>query len=312
MLLASTTRSIMLVYVGVLAFFVLWIVAGKFTQNIDNEWIAVLTDPFGIRALGRATRYFSTAEANAGLPDFGRLHAGQPRALGRGRAGAVRPDPGAVQAAARRHRQAPVRQGQGAGPGRAVPAHIALPRIEPRFTGATRWVQCWHIFAFDAAAVFRSVPFLVMLLFGVLNLVGSRFADGQDVRHRRLSDDPPDGRTDERQLHLHAAHHRDLLRGRADLQGAPGQDRRRHRRHAGAELGAAAGQEPGAGGRRAGLPVHRRPGRDGDPAGQGRRAGRAAALPQGRPDLRPAVHPHGPVSPSSCRWSRTTSSSATC
>jgi ABC-2 type transport system permease protein len=70
MLLASTTRSIMLVYVGVLAFFVLWIVAGKFTQNIDNEWIAVLTDPFGIRALGRATRYFSTAEANAGLPDI--------------------------------------------------------------------------------------------------------------------------------------------------------------------------------------------------------------------------------------------------
>ncbi|HBZ06745.1 MAG TPA: hypothetical protein DEP03_10330, partial [Massilia sp.] len=70
MLLASTTRSIMLVYVGVLAFFVLWIVAGRFTADIDNEWIAVLTDPFGIRALGRATRYFSTAEANAGLPDF--------------------------------------------------------------------------------------------------------------------------------------------------------------------------------------------------------------------------------------------------
>jgi ABC-2 type transport system permease protein len=32
-----------------------------------------------------------------------------------------------------------------------------------------RWVQCWHIFAFDAARRVRSVPFLVMLLFGVLN-----------------------------------------------------------------------------------------------------------------------------------------------
>ena len=62
MLLASTTSTIMLVYVGELGVFVLWIVAGRFTQNIDNEWIAVLADPFGLRALARATRYFSTAE----------------------------------------------------------------------------------------------------------------------------------------------------------------------------------------------------------------------------------------------------------
>jgi ABC-2 type transport system permease protein len=39
-----------MVYVGVLAFFVLWIVAGVH-PNIDNEWIAVLLDPFGVRAL---------------------------------------------------------------------------------------------------------------------------------------------------------------------------------------------------------------------------------------------------------------------
>ncbi|CAH0177128.1 hypothetical protein SRABI118_01140 [Massilia sp. Bi118] len=173
MLLASTTRSIMLVYVGVLAFFVLWIVAGKFTQNIDNEWIAVLADPFGIRALGRATRYFSTAEANAGLPAiagymlanrvvwtavalalFGlTLVLFKPQRAGTGKRlfGKARPLPASSP----------------------VPAHIALPRIEPRFTGATRWTQCWHILAFDAVAVFKSVPFLVMLLFGVLNMVGA-------------------------------------------------------------------------------------------------------------------------------------------
>ncbi|HWW70165.1 MAG TPA: ABC transporter permease subunit, partial [Duganella sp.] len=70
MLLASTTRSMMLVYVGVLGFFVLWAVAGAFTRDINNEWIAVLVDPFGVRAFSRATRYFSAAEANAGLPPF--------------------------------------------------------------------------------------------------------------------------------------------------------------------------------------------------------------------------------------------------
>ena len=173
MLLASTTRSIMLVYVGVLAFFVLWIVAGRFTSNIDNEWIAVLTDPFGIRALGRATRYFSTAEANAGLPDFAGyilanrlLWAGVALALfgltlvlfKPQRAGTGKRLFGKVKAPA---------------PAAPVAAGLALPRIEPRFTAGTRWLQCWHIFAFDATAVFRSVPFLVMLLFGVLNMVGS-------------------------------------------------------------------------------------------------------------------------------------------
>ena len=172
MLLASTTRSIMLVYVGVLGVFVLWIVAGRFTQNIDNEWIAVLADPFGLRALGRATRYYSVAESNAGLPAitgyilvnrvvwagvalglFGltlALFKPQRAGTGKRRFGKAKALP----------------------PAAAVPVHLALPRIEPRFTNATRWRQCWHIFTFDAAAVFRSVPFLVMLLFAVLNLVG--------------------------------------------------------------------------------------------------------------------------------------------
>ena len=56
---------------------------------------------------------------------------------------------------------------------RAEPAlQVALPRVAPRFIGVTRWAQCWHIFAFDAVAVFKSVPFLVMLLFGgVIGLV---------------------------------------------------------------------------------------------------------------------------------------------
>lgn len=173
MLLASTTRSIMLVYVGVLAFFVLWVVAGKFTANIDNEWIAVLTDPFGIRALGRATRYFSTAEANAGLPDIAGYMLAN-RLLWTAVALALfgltlvlfKPQRAGTGKRLFGKARAPATSA-------AMPAHVALPRIEPRFSGATRWIQCWHIFTFDAVAVFRSVPFLVMLLFGVLNMVGS-------------------------------------------------------------------------------------------------------------------------------------------
>jgi len=179
MLLAATTRSIMLVYVGVLAFMVLWGVAGSFVSNIDNEWLAVLSDPFGMRAFGRATRYFSTAESNAGLPPLdGYILANRLLWSGVGlvlfgltmvlfkpqRAGTGRRLFGKARAQA---------------PASAVPASLALPRIVPRFTASTRWIQCWHIFAFDAGAVFRSVPFLVMLLFGALNLVGSASQMGE-------------------------------------------------------------------------------------------------------------------------------------
>jgi ABC-2 type transport system permease protein len=173
MLLAATTRSIMLVYVGILAFFVLWIVAGQLTKDIGNEWVAVLADPFGGRALARAIRYYSVAESNAGLPAIGgyilanralwsavalalfglTLHLFKPQRAGTGKRlfGRARVAPAA-----------PV-----------LPAGASLPRIHPRFTRATPWRQCWHILVFDAMAVVKSVPFLVMLLFGVLNMVGA-------------------------------------------------------------------------------------------------------------------------------------------
>ncbi|MCA1858292.1 hypothetical protein LE190_20515 [Massilia oculi] len=179
MLLAATTRSIMLVYVGVLAFFILWIVAGTFTSDIDNEWIAVLSDPFGMRALGRATRYFSAAESNAGLPDVqGYLLAN--RLLWSAVALVLfgltlvlfKPQRAGTGKRLFGKAKAPVAAA-------AAPAQLKLPRIEPRFPASTRWIQCWHILAFDATAVFKSVPFLVMLLFSVLNLVGSSVQMGE-------------------------------------------------------------------------------------------------------------------------------------
>ncbi|MFC0254594.1 ABC transporter permease/M1 family aminopeptidase [Massilia consociata] len=179
MLLAATTRSIMLVYVGVLGFLVLWIVAGAFTSDIDNEWIAVLADPFGVRALGRATRYFSAAETNAGLPDIaGYMLANRLlwAAIGMALFGLTIAmfKPQRAGTGKRLFGKAKTLP-----PAAAAPAPLRLPRIEPRIKATTPWIQCWHIFAFDAAAVFRSVPFLVMLLFGVLNMVGASFQMGE-------------------------------------------------------------------------------------------------------------------------------------
>lgn len=173
MLLAATTRSMMLVYVGVLGFFVLWITARTLTTDLDNVWVPVLIDPFGITALGRMTRYFTTSEANSTLPELGSYLLAN-RVLWSAIALAMF---GATVALFK-----PQRAGTGkrlfgkaktlaAAPAVLVPSK--LPRIEPRFAKATAWTQCLQIFRFDAMAVFKSVPFLVMLLFSILNLIGS-------------------------------------------------------------------------------------------------------------------------------------------
>lgn len=172
MLLAATTRSMMLVYVGVIGFVVLWVVAGVFGRDINNEWIAVLTDPFGVRAFARTVRYLSVAESNGAMPPVG-IYLLANRALWSGvalllfgatvllfkpqRAGTGRRLFGKAKAA-------PVEA--------KMPVSLALPRIVPSFGRGTAWRQCWHMLCFEAAGVFKSVPFLVMLLFSALNLVG--------------------------------------------------------------------------------------------------------------------------------------------
>ena len=57
-LLAVVTRSILWVYIGVIAFFVLYFVSGSLLADVDNRHIVALLDPFGLRPLGLAMRYW--------------------------------------------------------------------------------------------------------------------------------------------------------------------------------------------------------------------------------------------------------------
>jgi ABC-2 type transport system permease protein len=179
MLLAATSRSMMLVYVGVIGFFILWVVAGTLTRDINNEWIAVLIDPFGVRAFARTVRYFSAAESNSAMPALsGYLLANR----------VLWSVLGLLMFGATVLLFKPQRAGTGRrlfGKGKLAkeaaapsPAQLHLPRIEPRFGSATPWQQCWQQLCFDAGGVFRSLPFLVMLLFAVMNLFASASQGG--------------------------------------------------------------------------------------------------------------------------------------
>ncbi len=172
-LLAVTVRSLMGVYLGVIGFFVLWLVASVLARDIEYDAVVSLLDPFGTRAIERTMRYWSAIESNAQLPELsGYLLSNRvlwlavsivlltltfvlfkPQRLR-----------GSKRARARQKKQ-PVAAKAQAG---LATAPVAMP---PRtFTVATTLGQFWHQLRFDTSGVLKSVPFLVLLAFGVLNL----------------------------------------------------------------------------------------------------------------------------------------------
>lgn len=173
-LLAALTRSLLQVYLGILAFFVLWIVAGAMTRDLDNVWIAALADPFGLRAVAQTLRYWAAEQRNTQVPELaGYILAN--RALW----GTV----ALAMVAAMLALFSPTRAGTGkagkrkavAAPAAAIDATpvVAAPRVTPVFNAATHWAMFRRQLRFDLLGVLKSVPFIVMLAFSVINFVGN-------------------------------------------------------------------------------------------------------------------------------------------
>ncbi len=174
-LLAATTRSMLMVYLGILGFLVLWVIAGNLTKDIQNDWIASLLDPFGMRALSRMTRYWSAAERNTQLPplaDYLLANRALWMAIGFSLLGATYT------------LFKPQRAGTGKrwfGKASKSAAAVSMTVDKPgkaivftqRFNHATALYQFLKQLRFDTVGVLKSVPFLVMLAFGVFNLVGA-------------------------------------------------------------------------------------------------------------------------------------------
>ena len=171
-LLAVTTRNVLVVYLGVIGFFILNSVAGVLTADLDNIWIATLIDPLGMTALDRTVRYWSPDQHNSQLPGVaGYLLANRalwlslsvalvasafvlfkPQRSGTGRAWFKRRKPVVAAASVR-------------------PASMVPPRVVPATGARVSWSQFLRQWRFDTVGVLRSVPFLVMLLFAVANFL---------------------------------------------------------------------------------------------------------------------------------------------
>jgi ABC-2 type transport system permease protein len=169
--IATLTRRLLFSYVALLGLYVIYIVSGNYISNLDNDFFAAVSDPFGIRAYEYAQRYWTPAEHNTIAAPF------TPeilinRAIWSSAALAV------LGFTLLRYRmvlpsgggKAESEQDVAARPDRELPSSVEL-RHDWRAQLAALFVQC----RVEIRALIRSVPFLVIMLFGIGNVLGASF-----------------------------------------------------------------------------------------------------------------------------------------
>lgn len=166
---AALTRSMMAAYVAALGFFVTYLVVGAVTDQ-ETIGLMALFDPFGLTAFGEITRYWTVFDRNFGMPEvtstllYNRL-------IWAGISGGV------LLLAAWRYRfslsPAPrLRLKRKPRPPKPAPAaRSELLGISPISGGdVARFVSQLRM---DVRGMTRSIPFYVLLAFGMLQVVGS-------------------------------------------------------------------------------------------------------------------------------------------
>jgi len=172
---AINTRSTMYSFVAATALLVGYIVAGNLMQDIENEQLAALLDPFGFRAFSIATKYWTVDDKNSSamglvgvvllnrviwtavglaalLVGYRLFHFGEKSRSSR-KQKAEASDDGAI----------------------GISALGALPRVAPASGWSTMLSQLWSQYKTELLGILRSTPFLLLALLGLLNCVPNLF-----------------------------------------------------------------------------------------------------------------------------------------
>jgi len=174
---ATLTRRVMFAYVAVAAFFVVYIVSQNLISGIENDTIAALVDPFGMAAVSVDTRYWTLAERNHSIPSLGRLVLIN-RAVWIGVGIAA-----LVLTYSRFRMSAPIEGSKSAvdDDEPAVRVDREPPRVHLRHGFRQSLAQWGHQVRVELSGVLRSTPFVVILLFAVLNVFGGIYGAMDDM-----------------------------------------------------------------------------------------------------------------------------------
>ncbi len=178
--LATTTRSMMATYLGVVGFLVLWIVASVvLDRNPAYELWGAYGEPLAGGALSYVTKYWTAADRNTLLvPVAGALLWNRLLAVGLGVV-AIGVTFATFRFAVRPSRAQRRASKLAASVGAAPPAPAAAPLPHPRFDRATALAQLRVRTRLEMGQVFKSPAYLVLLVLGLVNACASLIDLGQ-------------------------------------------------------------------------------------------------------------------------------------
>jgi ABC-type transport system involved in multi-copper enzyme maturation permease subunit len=171
--IATLTRRNMFSYIALLALLVIYAISGNYMADLDNDFIAAVSDPFGLRTYAYAIRYWTPAEMNTvGAPFTAEILIN--RAIWSGIGAAI-----LAFTVVRYRMMLPV--GGGRRQAEADPAPVrsvapALPSIEPRYDLRAQLAALRVQTKVEVRSLVRSAPFLIIVLFGVGNIIAVAFA----------------------------------------------------------------------------------------------------------------------------------------
>ncbi|MBU8922797.1 MAG: hypothetical protein KOO63_13340 [Bacteroidales bacterium] len=177
---ATLTRKSFSAYVAVIAFLALWGIGAAVMGDLEHQTFVSLFDPFGLGPFNVMTRYWTIAERNTmTLPLSGLLLAN--RILWLSVAAAI------MFFTNWRFKMNLVSSGQKKkrvdmpGPVNRVKHKIGLPHlaasppVETDFSARSRVRQLLDLAAFETRSILHSVPFLIITIFGMANLIGALY-----------------------------------------------------------------------------------------------------------------------------------------
>ncbi len=177
---ATMTRSMMYSYLGVVVFFVLWIVLNAVIRaKPEYRELGAYIEPFGLGALAKTTRYFTASESNAHLPPLAGVLLWNRLIWLAVSAGALMlayarfsfAERGASARGLRRQRRKEAKLA-------AYPPQLVdrLPDVRPAASAQARlWLRC----RFEMGLVFRSPAFFVLMLIGLFNAFSGLMISGE-------------------------------------------------------------------------------------------------------------------------------------
>ncbi len=176
--LGTISRSSLWTYVGAVAFWIFWAVSGNLLRELDNQFYAGILDPFGASSFRLATQYWTPIEKNTlilPLDDTLLLN----RFLWIGIAIL------ALAVTVWRFRfTVPVRKSdkkklaesdEVVGGRNMSPVGAILPVVTQNFTSAAYIKQFMKNTVQEFFGIIRTAPFIVIALFGLLNMLGIFF-----------------------------------------------------------------------------------------------------------------------------------------